>query len=248
MTDINAKDENGITALMRAVCSPLVWRGSGIDMQLQHEAGDVAWLIANGADVNAKDNWGNTALMCAMTVEHECHSMATIQTLISTGADLNASNFRRETALFQAIDFNSHYMGTLLADALIKAGANVNDTATTYAYLSPLLLASYLGNDELCKLLLSAGADASAKDYYGNTVLMYANNFAKSKRVSMCKKMIAAGTDVHATNSVGKTALSIAKEGKDEKLISFLFEKTHGHLVHRKSILKMQSQSLEYSF
>jgi ankyrin repeat protein len=102
--DIEAKDNNGWTALMHAVWS----RRTKI----------AKMLIANGADVNAKDNNGWTALMHAVWGRHTTIA----KLLIDNGADINIKNDKSKTALMHAsVDGN-----TDMAKLLIDAGANVD--------------------------------------------------------------------------------------------------------------------------
>jgi ankyrin repeat protein len=125
--DVNAKTEDGWTALMVAV-------GKG-------RTAIVEALIAGGADVNAKTEDGWTALMVAadwgraqkdilrisphpvMELSFlsggKYYYIETVQTLIAAGADVNAKNNLGETALKKATE-NRH---TEIARLLKKAGA-----------------------------------------------------------------------------------------------------------------------------
>ncbi len=80
----NAKDNNGVTALMVAT----------ID---NPEA--VSYLLNVGADVNAKTVWGMTALMVSAAVNKttECLSL-----LLKSGADIGAKDIYGRTALDHA--------------------------------------------------------------------------------------------------------------------------------------------------
>jgi ankyrin repeat protein len=73
--DINAKDNNGMTALMLASKNN---RKEIVEL--------VELLIKNGADVNAKDIYGRTALMIASVNGHK----EIVELLIKNGADVNA--------------------------------------------------------------------------------------------------------------------------------------------------------------
>lgn len=73
--------------------------------------------IAAGADVNAKDPVGRTALMLAAGSEY--FARETIQLLIDQGADVNAQSATGETAL----DFARRAGQAQVADLLAKAGA-----------------------------------------------------------------------------------------------------------------------------
>jgi hypothetical protein len=100
--DVNAKDNNGSTALIYASIGGHV---NCIDM-----------LIATRADVNTKDNDGRTALMGASVGGH----VSCIDMLMSRGADVNAkTNDSTRTALLYA------YVGghTAVIEALRVHGA-----------------------------------------------------------------------------------------------------------------------------
>jgi ankyrin repeat domain-containing protein 50 len=76
--DVNAKDNEGWTALYRAAVGG-------------HEA-VVRLLVDRGADVNAKDNEGWTALYWAAVGGHE----AVVRLLVDRGADVNAKYGKAE--------------------------------------------------------------------------------------------------------------------------------------------------------
>lgn len=82
--DVNAKDKNGETALMKAVC--------------RKKTDLIPLLIDKGADTNAKDTDGETALMKAS--ENGYTDLALL--LIDKGADINAKDAKGQTALMKA--------------------------------------------------------------------------------------------------------------------------------------------------
>ncbi len=79
--DINAVDNEGKTALMKAA-----WHGHRNLCKL---------LISKGADINAEDNSGDTALIIAAWHGHR----EVCELLISKGARVNAMNRDYKTAL-----------------------------------------------------------------------------------------------------------------------------------------------------
>jgi ankyrin repeat protein len=69
----------------------------------KHDA--VRVLIAGGADINARDRWGYTALHSAtgaMATEDRANNLETIRVLLASGADPNARNSEGLTPLMQA--------------------------------------------------------------------------------------------------------------------------------------------------
>jgi ankyrin repeat protein len=107
--DLNAKDNGGQTALMKAV-----WMG-------RCNADVVRFLIEKGADVNAYDKNGYTALMTAANQGF----VDIVRALVEKGADLNAQDNGGQTALMKAVGAPPH---ADVVRILIEKGANLNVT------------------------------------------------------------------------------------------------------------------------
>ena len=115
-------------------------------------------LIAAGANVNATNKDGDTALMDGALFRNP----EIVKVLIAAGADVNAKDGRDKTVLMHSKD-------NKITEMLIAAGADVN-AKDKYGYTA-LMYAVANGYPEIVKALLAAGADVNAKDRYGKTAL-----------------------------------------------------------------------------
>lgn len=132
--------------------------GGGSTVLMSANSKDVAdVLIKAGADVNAKDTNGLTALI--FTTSHDRKAIAEL--LIKAGADVNAKTNDGLTALMYVT-----YSGRKdIAELLIKAGADGN---------AALIFAIDNNNEPAAKLLIELGADVNAKDNDGLSLLTHA--------------------------------------------------------------------------
>ena len=118
--------------------------------QLLHQAVKVGDRISaereidDGADVNARDEFGWTPLHYAETAD-----MAKV--LIDRGADVNARDDEGHTPLHRAARYDRHDV----AELLIEAGADIN--ARTKSGHTPLTVALQLGKIEMSDLLKQHG-------------------------------------------------------------------------------------------
>lgn len=134
------------------------------------EAGDlsrVQTLLAAGADCNARNADGATALMLAAHLGR----LDLVQALIDAGADVNATDERGWGPMTKAVynpDLDRGFADVV--EALIKAGAGI-ETPITYG-IRPLMLAAGYGETAVVEALLKAGADVLARNDGGLTALM----------------------------------------------------------------------------
>jgi len=134
----------------------------------------VALLIDAGAEVNVKDNEGNTPLHFAMKrIGREKLPAqdydAIIRLLLERKADVHAVNLGGATPLHTASAFRADPSGVEL---LIQAGAIVNaKAAESFGGWTPLHGAAARNSDAIVATLLKHGADRSARDAKGLTAL-----------------------------------------------------------------------------
>lgn len=164
-------------------------------------ARQVAQLIKEGADVNAKTDKGTTALMKAVLNNH----LEVANLLIKAGADVHVEDELHNNLLVIAV----YKSNPRMVDLLLRAGANPNSIGVNeYEELWPALaIASRENNVEIMELLLNARADVNAQSSVGATALMVAS--AKGN-VRAVLTLLQAKANPDATDKEGWTALMTA--------------------------------------
>jgi len=127
-------------------------------------------LIKNGADINAKNNHGDTPLIASVSASSN-YSHYMCKLLIKNGADVNAINNYGQSPLF----FTVRNYDIELCRSLIKNGANVNVKDNNGE--TPLIFAASKNYPELCEFLIENGADVNVTDINGTTFTDYAKRF-----------------------------------------------------------------------
>ena len=195
--DINVKGRRGDTVLMLASA-------------FNNNPGIIKALIRDGADVNARNDQGWTALMSALANEANSNSQI-IKILIEAGADVKAKNNRGITARDLA-KRKQNIEIQKLADTLLFVSEN--PTADLYNVVKD----SRTSITQI-KTLINAGADVNAKDKSGNTIFMNAVKY--NSNVEIIKTLLSAGADINAKNNKGQTAKDLAKKNPN-----YLIQKT----------------------
>jgi len=120
-------------------------------------------LIASGADVNAKDAGGNTALHSAAWSGQE----EIVKLLLSHGADPDPKRRDGLTPLINAAGPGAERHGKGCVELLLAKGANIN--ATDGDGETALHKAAYYGNSDVVEILLAHGASINATNKMGRT-------------------------------------------------------------------------------
>ncbi len=136
---------------------------------------DVQAAISKGADVNARDSLGMTALMYAAQSNSDPE---VIITLLQAGADMEAKGPLGRTALMIAAQSNQN---SKVIAALLKAGADVNMRDTFGGMTALMYAATYNPNPLVTMALLEAGADAKMRGPGGKTAFDYAEEHRNLK-------------------------------------------------------------------
>ncbi len=145
----------------------------------------VKMLLADGANVNAADEAGDTPLLHAVMpngIGISDDKEGTVKVLLDAGADVNAKNNANRTPLFFATMVgHKDIVGLLLAAG---ADVNVQDEDGRTALMGVI----WDENEELVKILLSAGADVNVKNKDGETALKLAREENNKKIIKLLKE------------------------------------------------------------
>lgn len=123
-------------------------------------------LIQAGADINTKNDQGDTALLIAS--RQRLYNSLILEKFIASGADLRIKDSKGKTALVNLIESNST--------------CNEFSDLWQYYYVSKIV-----------EKLIKAGIDINAKDNDGKTALTYSVELQKSNgflTLPFCKKMV----------------------------------------------------------
>jgi uncharacterized protein len=201
-----------VVLLYLALALPGFGQADVADALMRGDLAGAAQLIGNGADVNATQTDGSTALHWAIYRD----DAALTARLIEAGADVSAVTREGITPLFMA----SLYGDEAVIQTLIDAGADVTVRGPNGETM--LMLASRNGNPAAIHTLIEAGADVNAfETLRGTTALMWA---VEQKNTDAVSVLIEAGADVSAmsaragtprpymSNSVGVATVRRAQE------------------------------------
>ncbi|NDK55956.1 ankryin [Pontibacter sp. BT213] len=193
--DYDAEELSKRTPLMHTVYLPLLLEDFGVVYEPEVRPAMVGMLLRNGADVNAKDEKGKTALhytvigaRIANSQLFEQEQVQLLDTLLKYKADLNIKDNEGNTALTAALQStNGQHIGIMELEKLLASGANPNIQNNDGK--TPLMLACELNSDfEIILALVQAGADPKLLDQAGKAAIDY------TKQENVTNILMAAGS------------------------------------------------------
>jgi ankyrin repeat protein len=241
----NVKREAGarLIAFAEERCPPflkacLVERGVDINSQLlaaarANQIDEAKALLDIGADVNARDGNGWTALMHAADRD----GRALLKLLMDRGADLAALNKEGRDATSLALgkghpeivaairnaEKNRRFLGEVgngnvpASLALLATGIDGN------VKVDALMVAAERGFVEILDALLRGGTDVNARAASGNSALFFAATSMHGRSVETVDFLIGKGANVNARNNQGDTAaFALVPYCSDSRSLSIL--------------------------
>ena len=136
---------------------------------------EVELLLDRGANIEAKNRWGQTPLLIAA----DWGKTETVERLLNRGANIEAQDNDGWTPLMYAARSGN----TETVALLIERGANIE--AQDNDGWTPLMYAARSGNTETVALLIERGANIEAQDNDGWTPLMYAARSGNTETVAL---------------------------------------------------------------
>lgn len=240
-SSVHTRDCLGKTPLLRAA--------SG---EFHGDAAFVRFVLARGADKDAKDNEGHTAVYEAAKAGHaevlrellsagaaadvrtEKHKwtplgqaarlnrFACVKMLLDHGADPNLKGHFDHAPLAEA----AHHGNLGIVELLLDHGADIETTAGR-GY-RPLAIAAHQGKDDVVKLLVTRGANIEAigfsdiKADFSFTALIRAAQYGRSSTVAVLAEL---GADVNARDNDDRTALTLATWENHKETVAMLIQK-----------------------
>lgn len=178
------------------------------------------FLIANGANINAKSYSDNTPLHYAAGKENRCHGggnlseghFQTVKLLINHGAEIDPRNGRGETPLQNAAECDALDIARLL----IAHGANVNNRSNQYSVLET-------ARRDIAFLLINSGAKVDTfEKYTGDSPLTLA---IENQDMELVEVILQRGVDLNRRHGTfPSTPLGRAVDNAPSRFVELLLK------------------------
>ncbi len=190
-----------------------------------HNTSIIEPLLANGADVRAADNLGNTVLHAALRVTNYEDRMPLFALLMKHGANINAQNKNGDTMLHVTVENNNLTWVDWVRE---KFGSLVNLELRNKRGLTPVAYAQYLLFIDIVYalqkpfLVIGLKGDVDAYDYNGLTPLMLAVVADNRDLVNKLVKERLARIDLRTNDSLNYPIIHLALFQQDLDMITLL--------------------------
>lgn len=219
-------------AVLQFAAAQISCAADGDELVQKAWAGDlegISKLIDGGADVDAKNEAGSTALVLVASFrDYE----DVVELLVSRGADVNVPDSKGRTPLMAAVSVSKK--GTEL---LLSKGADIKPRSEGGATAFLHWAMGHLEGQErvdVAELLLSNGADIDDALDAGTTAVMIA---VRSNDLELVKFLVSRGANLDATrNRDGKTALALAEKAGNAEIVAFLKQAVHGQAYSKEDL------------
>ncbi|XP_055440496.1 ankyrin repeat domain-containing protein 35 isoform X2 [Bubalus kerabau] len=162
-------------------------------------------LLANGADINSKNEDGSTALhLATISCQPQC-----VKVLLQHGANEDAVDAENRSPLHWAASSGCASSVLLLCDHEAFLDVLDNDGRT------PLMIASLGGHAAICSQLLQRGARVNVTDKNDKSALILA---CEKGSAEVAELLLSHGADAGAVDSTGHDALHYALRTQDRTL------------------------------
>ena len=189
------------------------------------------WLLKYGADVNAVNSDGRSALF--YVVDDGADEI--FMEILERGGNIHQVDF-----LGNSILFNAMYSGRYgKATKLIEKGADINTKNKNGD--TPLLITCFYGSPFGVELLLKAGANVNVRDNDKNTPLTLASRNDRNMTRDGFEMLIEAGADIDAKDGYGDRAIDICIIDEKWDIVCCLIE--YGAKVDEKNKEKIEKVS-----
>ena len=179
------------------------------------DAAQIAGLVAQGADVKARDGYGRTPLHVAAYARRQ----DAMRALAKAGADSNAlESDRYDIITIAAVADDPVTLKTGLA-----IGGKPGNTTSRYDGTA-LIAAAHLGHDEVVRILIAAGAPLDHVNNLHWTALIESIVLGNGgpRHVATLKALVDAGASLKLTDRGGNTPLALAKGRNYVEMVGIL--------------------------
>lgn len=204
----------------------------------ENRLADAKDLLAQGADVNAANPDGTTALMIAAEGTGSLqNSMPAIQMLLEKNPNLESEDSQGRTALYRAVmSGKDDVIAALLAHKADPGHRATNGT-------TPVRTAVTYGKMPALTSLLAAGADVNTPDNNGKTPLLEAAEGTGyiPNNAPFVQFLLEKGAKIEAQDKQGRSALFLASgEGKNDAVNLLLDQKADANQKDNNGVTPLQ--------